>query len=109
LPLGAVLEQLFEVVGHGREHHGFVGPGVAAHIEPAQAVMVQQIPEHGLGGALAEAPHPLAAPGLLSLPSPPVRGIVYGAVDLLALGPRRARGLARALLAGAARAPQRFF
>ena len=37
LPFRPVLKLLFEVVGHGREQHRFVGSGVAPHGQPAQA------------------------------------------------------------------------
>ena len=47
LLLGAVLEQLFEVVSDGREQHGFVGVDVAAHVDAAQAMLVNRVPEHG--------------------------------------------------------------
>ena len=103
--LGPVLEALFEVVGHGRQQHGFVRAGsTGAPVEPAQAV-VQQIPEDGLDRALAHPSLPLPLPGVLAEPGAAVDRIVNRAVDLLAPGPRRARGLARALLAVAARGP----
>lgn len=50
------LSIFFKVVGHGREPHGCVSPGQAAHIEPAQTVARQQILADGLNRALAHGP-----------------------------------------------------
>ena len=105
LPVGAVLEQLFEVVGHGREQHGFVSPGLAAHVHAPQAVVVNQAAEDGLNRALPDPAHALAPAALLALPRPAIRGVVNGAGELLALGPGYARGLQGALLAVLAGSP----
>ena len=40
LPLVPVLEQLFKIVGHGREQHGFVGARVAPRVYSPQVVVV---------------------------------------------------------------------
>ena len=70
LLLGAGLEQLFRVVDHDRELHGFVGPGQAAYVQPAQAVVGQQVAKDGLDGAPPQAPVAVPAPTVLPLPSP---------------------------------------
>lgn len=60
--LGTVFEQLFEVVGHSREPHGFLGPGQAAHVEASQAVVRQQIAEDRFGGCPDRPQRPRAGP-----------------------------------------------
>ena len=83
-------------------------PGQAAHVHAAQAVVVNQVAEHGLDGALADPAFALAPPALLPHPGPAVGRVVNGAVNLLTFGAGDAGGLALALLAVAARGPVDF-
>jgi hypothetical protein len=80
-------------------------PGQAAHVHPPQAVVLNQVPKHRLDGALADAAFALSAPALLAQLGLAVSRIVNRAVSLLAFGYKHAHGLARAMLAVAARGP----
>ena len=73
-----------------------------------EPLMVHQVPEHGFDSTLPDPPHALAPAALLALPRPAVWGIVEGAGELLALGPRHASGFQWALLAVRAVGPVNF-
>jgi hypothetical protein len=80
-------------------------PGLAPHVHPPQAVVVQQVAKHGLHGALPQPALTVPAPALLPLPRPVVGCVVNRFGELFALRSGHANGLKRALLAVAVRGP----
>src|SRR4028118_1909603 len=71
---------------------------MAAHVHPAQAVVMNQVSKNGLDGTLAHPAHPLPEAALLALPRPAVRPTVNGTGELFDRALRDARGFERALL-----------
>ncbi|GAB3244550.1 hypothetical protein GCM10027346_42250 [Hymenobacter seoulensis] len=73
--------------------------GLAAHIDAAQPILVQQVAKHGFDRALAHPAHVLPLPAALPVPGPTIRGIECGAIQLLVVGGGHPVRFARAVLA----------
>jgi len=99
-PLGTMREQLFQVVGQGREQHRLVGTGQPARVEPPQAVVVEQRAENRLDSTLPYPPQVLSPAALLALPGPLIGRLEDGAREAFTVGLCNAGWFTRTRLTG---------